>query len=609
MIKRAALLFATLGLLGFSAQAEFNEIRKVSIKSNGTASNQAATGTAISGDGTYTAFVTSSNLIAGSSSDSNDASDVFLHSISGSTVTITLISHKAGSSSSTGDGASDQPSISSDGRYTVFSSSASDLVSGDDGGHSDIFLFDKNSGDIIRVSEASGGVDADGDSSQPKISADGLYITFVSSATNLVAGDSNDVADVFLYATGSGTITRLSVSTAGVEGDGESSAPTISSDGHYVAFASSAANLVSADTNAKTDIFLRNTIGNTTVRVSVDSSDANSDGDSFSPAISDSGNLIAFSSDATDLVSGDTNGVRDVFVRNISGASTDRISVSSSETQASASSDGATISGDGRYVAFISLDEDLVTGDDNQAADAFVRDRTSTETTRISVKSGSGQVNGATTIAALSNDATHAALVSAATNLVSADSNQVADAFRINLECLLSLTATTDSDSDSTLNCSEDCGDDPLKTVAGQCGCGTADTDTDTDGTADCNDECDSNPGKTEPGICGCVSDDSDLDGNGCLDCLQPVSSSVPRSAGIELPKSRRATLYFPGDFSCVTYYYRIKYKGRTFRTGSTNRTRLYLGKLQAGKYTVSYYVKDGTTTSQRNLRQEFVVR
>ena len=135
------------------------------------------------------------------------------------------------------------PTISADGRYVAFYSFASDLVAGDTNSASDIFVYDRDSDTIERVSQGNGG------SYYPVISADGRHVSFWSDATDLVAGDTNGKADVFVYDRVNHTTERVSVDNSGDEGGNGSLTPAISADGRYVTFESLAADLVAADTN------------------------------------------------------------------------------------------------------------------------------------------------------------------------------------------------------------------------------------------------------------------------------------------------------------------------------------------------------------------------
>ncbi|MBI4733601.1 MAG: PD40 domain-containing protein, partial [Rubrobacteridae bacterium] len=166
-----------------------------------------------------------------------------------------------------GDNHSISVSISEDGRYVAFASMAGNLVAGDGNGVYDIFVRDTQDDTTTRVSIATGGTEGNGNSNYPSISADGRYVVFSSVADNLVAGDTNGVEDVFMHDTQSGTTTRVSVATGGDQADNESNYPSISANGRYIAFCSIATNLIAGDTNVARDIFVHDSQSGTTTRV------------------------------------------------------------------------------------------------------------------------------------------------------------------------------------------------------------------------------------------------------------------------------------------------------------------------------------------------------
>ena len=209
-------------------------------------------------------------------------------------------------------GASRQPSSSADGRFVAFSSTATTLVAGDTNGSADVFVKDRQTGAVTRVSVLTGGAEALGDSVAPDISADGRYVTFVSAAF-LTADDSNSFScagatlpgpscpDAFRHDRTTGTTIRVSVASSGTQADDASAAPRISGDGRYVVFESVATNLVAGDTNQLRDVFLRDVQAATTTRISVATGGAQIDRAATSPSISDDGTRVAFLSDATTL--------------------------------------------------------------------------------------------------------------------------------------------------------------------------------------------------------------------------------------------------------------------------------------------------------------------
>ncbi len=328
-----------------------------------------------------------------------------------------------------GNASSGVPSLSDDGRYVAFDSSASNLTAGDINGVRDIFVHDRLTGETMRVSADSTGAQGNGASYLCSISADGRHVAFYSDASNLVSGDTNGSGDIFVRDRQTGQTTRVSVASDGTEGSGLTQLPAISADGRFVAFASSAASLATGDTNGTTDIFVRDLQAGQTTRVSVASDGAQSNGPGGSSAISADGRYVAFSSDATNLVGDDTNGTGDVFVHDRQTGQTTRISVDSTGAQAGGVSSIPSISADGRYVAFHSDAANLVTDDTNGTSDIFVHDRQTGQTVRVSVASDGTQGDQWVETLDISADGRYVALASAAGNLAPGDINGITDIF------------------------------------------------------------------------------------------------------------------------------------------------------------------------------------
>jgi Tol biopolymer transport system component len=310
-----------------------------------------------------------------------------------------------GAQSPAGGDAIPGASVSADGRYVIFISSAI-LVPGDTNGTYDVFVHDRLNATTERVSVATGGGQANGFSSLYGfwITPDARYVAFESVASNLVPGDTNHVSDVFLRDRVNRTTERVSVATGGGQGNAQSEYPSISSDGRYVAFTSQASNLVASDTNGAFDIFVRDRQSGTTVLVSLGIGGANGNSDSYIPEISADGRYVAFSSLASNLVLGDTNGAWDVFVYDRLSGTTERVSIATGGTQGDGDSGDASISADGRYVAFASFATNLVPGDTNGAMDVFVRDRLIGTTERISVTTGGWPLSGNSSTPSMSAD-------------------------------------------------------------------------------------------------------------------------------------------------------------------------------------------------------------
>jgi Tol biopolymer transport system component len=267
-------------------------------------------------------------------------------------------------------GASFSPSISADGRYVAFASQAPTLVPGDTNELEDVFVHERATGRTTRVSLGPLGLQGDGDSFSPSVSADGRYVAFASFASTLVSGDTNDELDVFVRDLVAGATTRVSVGPGGAESDDRSFSPSISDDGRYVAFSSFAATLVPGDTNRLLDVFVHDRSTGETTQASVGAGGTPADGLSFTPALSADGRLVAFPSEATNLGPSDANGVRDVFLFDLATSRTTRLSVAS--TEGNGPSLSPSISATGTFVTFGSFAANLVAGDSNGLPDVFV---------------------------------------------------------------------------------------------------------------------------------------------------------------------------------------------------------------------------------------------
>lgn len=335
----------------------------------------------------------------------------------------------------TGNGLSDTPKLSRGGRYVAFVSLASDLVPGDTNGVRDAFVRDTWTGTTTRISVSSTGVQADRlvYDNGISITPNGRYVTFVSSADNLVPGDTNSTWDVFVRDTWAHTTTRVSVASDGTEGNGNSGleGAQISADGRYVTFESVASTLVPGDAIGTSDIFVHDRLTGVTTRESVATDGTPANSLSSDPAISGNGRYVAFDSFANNLVPGDTNGDYDVFLRDRRLHTTTRISVSSTGAQANGRSlSRLAMSPDGRYVAFLSSASNLVPGDTNTVEDAFVRDNLGHTTGRVNLSSTGAQADRATSFnVGISANGRYVVFFTDATNLVPDDTNDVSDVF------------------------------------------------------------------------------------------------------------------------------------------------------------------------------------
>jgi len=398
-------------------------VSSAGVEGNGNSLQANISNDSVSADGRFVVFESdASNLVA---NDTNGVTDLFVHDRqTGTTTRINL--------SSTGEQAdlsSYKPRISDDGRFISFNSSATNLVPGDTNGQQDSFVHDRDTGLTTRVSVDSLGVQGNSGSFETAISGDGQIVAFNSEASNLVSGDSNNRFDVFVHDRQTGFTTRVSVDSAAVQGNGHSVIPSLSLDGRFVAFESVATNLVAGDGNGRVDVFVHDRQTGATTRVSQDPMGASGDGDSFEASISADGRFVAFESQASNLVAGDTNAINDVFVHDRQLSTTQRASLSSSAAQADNASGAPSISGNGRFVAFHSNATNLVGADTNASRDVFVRDLQSATTSLVSQNATGTQANSASSRAAISADGRFVAFESSANNLVSGDANSFTDVF------------------------------------------------------------------------------------------------------------------------------------------------------------------------------------
>jgi Tol biopolymer transport system component len=370
----------------------------------------------------------SSNASSFVANDNNNAFDVFVHDRQvGTTECISLT--PAGV---TGDQHSYGAVISADGRFVAFTSAASNLVPGGVHGYFQIYARDHQSGTTELISVSTSGAPGNGGGDvTPAISSDGRFVAFTSPASDLVAGDANGVEDVFVRDRRMGTTELVSIDSASVQGNGASFFASISADGRYVAFQSIADNLVPGDTNHATDIFVRDRQTHSTERVSIDSIGRQGNDISEFASISADGRYVAFASLATNLVPGNAGTHQQIYVHDRRSGATTR--VSESPLGLAADDDcGAvclSMSADGRYVAYNSLADNLVQGDTNHTWDVFIRDRLRDVTERVSLSSGGAQGNNQSFGPALSIDGRYVAFISDASNLVVGDTNGNQDTF------------------------------------------------------------------------------------------------------------------------------------------------------------------------------------
>jgi hypothetical protein len=430
-MRNASHLFCV-GVIALAAAnaARAQSTERVSVGTGGVEADSGSWAPALSEDGRFVAFASmASNLPGGTPSF---------------TYNVYVRDRQSGTTECVGVDSSGtphfdcwNPAISDDGRFVTFGSDSPLFVPGDTNGTFDIFVRDRVNGTTQCVSvDANGNPGNDNSFNAAPISADGRFVAFTSFASNLVAGDTNNCEDVFVRDLVLGTTERISVDSAGVQGNYMSLCCSISADGRFIQFDSYASNLVAGDTNGFTDVFVRDRFLGTTERVSISSSGVQGDTSSgglggmlnfFS--LSADGRFVVFHSGATNLVPGDTNGKEDCFLRDRLLGTTERVSVDSNGLQANDFSYIPCLSRSGRFIGFWSGATNLVPGDTNGHGDTFVHDRLSGATERVSVSASGVEANGESYFAVLAQGGRLVLFDSEATNLVTGDSNASQDVF------------------------------------------------------------------------------------------------------------------------------------------------------------------------------------
>lgn len=370
--------------------------------------------------------------------------------------------------------------VNADGRFVAFSSLDPALVAEDTNGTWDVFVRDCETRVVTRVSVRTDGLQGNGSSGTPAISADGRYVAFASLADTLVRADRNGAWDIFVHDRVTGITERASVDVDGLERSGGSAAPSLSHDGRYVAFESVAEGLVADDSNGVSDVFVRDRVNGTLERVSAhaaggadhegafapalnadgryvafeqapapggstgwmhivvydritghrEQASAPAAGDALRPSLSANGRIVAFESNAATLVAGDGNGAWDVFVRHLDDGVTERVSVDNFGVEGNGDAWKPSVSASGRYVTYSSTASNLVPTDGNNREDVFVHDRWQGRTARVSVNALSGaEANSTSHDAHVAAGGQHVVFESLAGNLGAIDTNGTWDAY------------------------------------------------------------------------------------------------------------------------------------------------------------------------------------
>ena len=331
--------------------------RRMSVASDGSQANNFSGDPAISADGRYVAFASrAGNLAAG---DTNGVFDVYVRDRLSSTTELVSVAMGGGA----GNGASTVPRLSADGRFVVYMSVANNLVPGDLNGANDVFVRDRLLGTTEWITVVGG-------CTQPVITPDGSYVAFIGGA------------DVMVRDLHTGAMELISVDMSG-QPAGLSDSLSITADGRFVAFASRANDIVPGDIALNSDIFVRDRLLGTTELVSLNTAGGQGNYPSMHPAISDDGRWVAFDSASVNLVAGDTNPNSDIYLRDRLLGTLVRVSVGSDGAQADDDSLMPAMSAEGRWISFQSVATNLAEGDTNSAVDVFVRDRDATGFTSL----------------------------------------------------------------------------------------------------------------------------------------------------------------------------------------------------------------------------------
>ena len=397
-------------------QKQTNSIQRISVTSDGIQANGQSGSSSISDDGRFIAFESNATNLV--PNDFNGQTDTFIYDRLNKTVELITIAPDG----TQANGSSSSGDLSGDGRYLTFGSFASNLVPNDINNQRDIFVYDRLNKTTELVTIANNGTQANGLSLFSVISDDGNYIAYESTADNLVAGDTNGLGDIFLFDRLNQTTERINVAANGTQANGVTTLGSISDDGNYITFTSDADNLVANDTNGKSDIFVYDRQNKTVELISQAATLGN--GDSTSGMISGNGLFVVYQSEANNLVAGDTNGKSDIFVYDRLNQTTELVDVAADGTQSNGNSQNPTISDDGKVITFLSEANNLVTGTTDPGFNVFMRDRPEQTTRRFNADS----------LATLSGDAQSLVLTSSLSDLVANDTNNTGDVFVVDLE-------------------------------------------------------------------------------------------------------------------------------------------------------------------------------
>lgn len=415
------MVFVVLGLLApSSALAHPPGVTEwVSVSSDGVGANNQSDMPAISGNGRFVAFVSlAENLVL---EDTNGFADTFVHDrLTNVTERVSVSSRERQGNEHSGlIGVAAYPAISGDGRFVAFVSQADNLVAKDNNVNADVFVRDRLLGTTERVTMNSAGEEADIGGTGPAISADGRFVAFQSQAQNLIPGGNPFlfVDQIYVHDRETGTTEIISVNAAGEPGNSLSVQPEISADGRFVVFSSFAENLVPGLPSGGLQVYLRDRTTGTIERITENAASEPGDGSSVDPTVSLDGRFVAFETNSGNLI-GDGNHESHILVKDRVTGAFERVSATSTGEPADLLSEHPDITPDGRFVTFFSLATNLAPGDTNNRRDIFVRDRQTGTVVRVSVSTAGEQGTSESEWPSIADDGLVTTFESSSDNLV-----------------------------------------------------------------------------------------------------------------------------------------------------------------------------------------------
>ncbi len=429
----AGALVVSMGALPVLGQPS---IERIGVRADGTQPNAPSNGPVCSNGAQCVAFYSdASNLLPqGPGGDNNGFSDVYL--FDSRSDEMQRISETPDGEGGNGPSMAQRfrPSIDDGCTCVAYSTDATNLVPNDNNGRTDVILRQLDPAANLLVSVGLDGNSANGNSSFASVSADCQHVAFRSTASNLVEGDENGDSDIFVYAVATGSVARVSIPSGGGEADGGSTTPAISGDGRCVAFASVATNLLGEDTNGVHDIYVA-CDGEVTCRASVSSAGEQANAISFHPSLNQDGSVVAFKSEASNLVDGDFNAQPDIFVHDCNTGITERVSISNRGAEADDIAIPPSLSRDGNRVAFGSFASTLAEVATHGRSQIYVRDRSDATTILISADASGRAQNGSSPDLppSICPNGDFVVFASGASNLDPPDTNGFQDVFAISV--------------------------------------------------------------------------------------------------------------------------------------------------------------------------------